>query len=355
MSQPYLADVSPVEGIEGPPFKLSANENPFGPSPLAMAAMQAAVPTLGLYPPSTDKALREKLAQLHGLTPAQFVTANSGCDVLRLVALAYLNQDSSIVICSPTFPVYERTARQVGATVIDVPLDLETFTYRPEAIRAAIRPDTSVVYLCNPNNPTGTVFGQAMFDQLLDAIPDDVLVVYDEVYYHFVTDVAMPDARAAVRAGKSMLIIHSFSKVYGMAGLRMGYGIARADISERLESQKNVFHSSSLALKAAEAALADSDHIHKTVANNTAERALVVKRLLDLSLTVWPSQANFVLFEVPSGFTPEVLTDKLQDYNVMVRPAFGLTNHLRVSIGLPEANRAFLKAIEDILASGSRA
>lgn len=353
MSQTYQPNVSPEEVVgtakAAQMFKMSANENPFGPSPKAMQAMQETVPTLGLYPPSTDAKLKSKLAEVHDLPTENFVTANSGCDVLRLVSLAYLTEHSSIVISKPAFPVYERTAKQVGADVIDASLDAKTFAFRPEAIKAAIKPSTKAVYLCNPNNPTGTTFGQALFDELLDAIPDDVLVVYDEVYFHFVTGMHLPDAKAAVQAGKNLVIVHSFSKSYGMAGLRLGYGVARPDIIEKLESKKNSFHIGALGLNAAEAALGDTEHVQKTVANNDKGRALISSSLEALGLRVWPSQANFVLFEVPSGFTPDELTTKLQDYNVMVRPAFGLNNHLRVSVALPEANEAFVAAMKAIV------
>lgn len=354
MSQ-YQPNVSPTEAVgrerAARMHKLSANENPFGPSPKAQAAMQAAVPGLGVYPPSSDAALKTKLAELHGVAPGQVVTANGGCDVLRLAALAYLQKGGSVVISNPAFPVYARTAEQAGAEVIDAPLDSETFAFRPEAIRAAIRPDTRIVYLCNPNNPTGTTFDQDMFGDLLDAVPEDVLVVYDEVYYHFVTDLQLPDAKAAVRAGRNLLIIHSFSKAYGLAGLRMGYGVARPDIVERLEAQKNPFQSSSLALRAAEAALDDAEHISRTVQNNTAGRKLFTRELKAMGLNVWPSQANFVLFEVPPGHTPNGLVEALQKRDVMVRPAFGLDNHLRVSVGLLEGNERFLKAMTMIVAS----
>ncbi len=357
MSQAYKTNVSPEEAVgskrAATMFKMSANENPFGPSPKAMQALQETVPTLGLYPPSTDANLKEKLASVHqsDLNAEHFVTANSGCDVLRLVSLAYLDASSSIVISKPAFPVYERTAQQMGAEVIDAALDAESFAFRPEVIKAAITPSTKVVYLCNPNNPTGTTFGQELFDELLDAIPDDVLVVYDEVYFHFVTGMDLPDAKAAVKAGKNLLIVHSFSKSYGMAGLRVGYGIARPDIIEKLESKKNSFHIGALGLNAAEAALSDLEHVQKTVANNDKGRDLISSSLSALGLRVWPSQANFVLFEIPEGFTPDGLTQALQDHNVMVRPAFGLTNHLRVSVALPEANEAFVNAMKSIVNS----
>lgn len=330
-------------------FKLSANENPFGPSPKAVQAMQAALPTLGLYPPQTDAQLKAELSRLHGLSDEHFVTGNGGCDVLRLAALAYLGEGVSAVVTPPTFPVYERTASQVRAEIVAAPLNPETFAVRPDALRDAITPDVKVVYLCNPSNPTGTAFGQETFDALLDAVPDDVLVIYDEVYYHFATGMNLPDAKAAVRAGRNLLVVHSFSKAYGLAGMRLGYGLARPEIVERLESYKNPFHTNRLGLEAGVAALQDSAHVKRTVTNNTLGRELFQETLRALGLNVWNSQANFVMFEVPEKMTAEGLTDELQSYGVSVRPAFGLDRHVRVSVGLPEANECFVAAMKDML------
>ena len=343
MTQTHKAEATPRA------FKLSANENPFGPSPKAVQAMQAALPTLGLYPPQTDAQLKAELSKLHGLSDEHFITGNGGCDVLRLAALAYLGEGVSAIVTPPTFPVYKRTANQVGAKIVEALLDPKTFTVRPDALRDAVTPDVKVVYLCNPNNPTGTTFGQETFDALLDAVPDDMLIIYDEVYYHFATGMDLPDAKAAVEVGKNLLVVHSFSKAYGLAGMRLGYGMAKPDIVEGLESHKNPFHTNRLGLEAGVAALQDSAHVNRTVTNNTLGRELFQEKLKALGLNVWDSQANFVMFEVPEKMTAEGLTDKLQSYGVSVRPAFGLDRHVRVSVGLPEANECFVSAVEDIL------
>ena len=357
MSQAYKPNQSPEEAVgkdrAAHIFKMSANENPLGPSPKAMKAMVEAIPTLGRYPPKSDISLREKLAAVHGrgLSPDNFIVGNSGCDILRLSALANLNEHSSILQCPPAFPLYHRTATQQGALVIDVPLDKDSFSYQLEVIKAALRPDTKAIYVCNPNNPTGTTFGQDVFDELLELLPENALLVYDEVYYQFVKGIEMPDAVAAVLAGKNVLIIHSFSKSYGLAGLRAGYGIAPEHIIKTMEAKKNPFHVGALTLKAAEAALTDTEHVQKTVDNNTKGRIYISSSLQTLGIKVWPSEANFVLFEVPEGFSAEGLTQRLQDHNLMVRPAFGLDNHLRVSVALPEANEAFITAMKAILTS----
>lgn len=348
----YKPNISPEEAVGAERaarmHKLSANENPFGPSPRAMQVMQENIAKLGMYPPRDDKKFRQALASLHQLAPENFVTGNGGCDILRVIALAYLDAASSIVINKPAFPVYARSAKQAGATIIDAGLDPDTFLFRPEAIAKAIRPDTKAVYLCNPNNPTGTTFGQDTFAALLAAIPEDILVIYDEVYYHFVTDMALPDAKAEITKGRNLVIVHSFSKCYGMAGMRVGYGIAKPEIIEKLTKQKNPFHSSTLAMEAAQAALIDAEHITRTVDNNRAGRENIKAGLQEAGVRYWDSQANFILFQSPEGYTPEALVAKMLDYDVMVREAFDLDNHVRVSIGTPAANAQFVHAIKDI-------
>lgn len=349
----YKPNISPEEAVGAERaarmHKLSANENPFGPSPRAAQVMQDTIATLGMYPPRDDTKFRQALATLHTLAPENFVTANGGCDILRLVALAYLDADSSIVINRPAFPVYARSAKQAGATIIDAGLDPDTFVFRPKAIAQAIRPDTKAVYLCNPNNPTGTTFGQDTFDALLAVIPEDVLVVYDEVYYHFATDIALPDAKAEIAKGRNVLIVHSFSKCYGMAGMRVGYGIAKPDIIEKLTKQKNPFHSNTLAMEAARAALTDKAHIERTISNNRAGREVIKAGLREAGVRYWDSQANFILFQCPEGYIPEALVAKMLEYDVMVREAFDLNNHVRVSIGTPEGNAQFVKAMQSIV------
>jgi len=351
--QPGLS-IKEVVGEEKMIHKLSSNENPIGPSPLAVAAMQEHLAGLNFYPERTDASLKVALVDYltklsgHPVTAEHIFTGNSGCDVIHHLSHAYLNSDSNIVICPPAFPVYEMAAQRFGASVIEAPLDQEDFNFVPETIQAAITPETKIVYLCNPNNPTGTYFNAEQLEAILTVIPSDVIVAYDEVYHHFVTE-EKPDAIAKVLKGKNIVIIHSFSKAFGLAGMRIGYGVAKPEIIAKMEANKNSFHLSTLKMAAAEAALEDTEHIQLTVENNTIERAIIKTGLEALGLTVWPSQANFFVFECPASHNPEQLSEKLLEHNIMVRPAFGLNNHLRVSVGVPEANKDFLEAMKTIL------
>jgi histidinol-phosphate aminotransferase len=254
-----IADMQKAYGLETF-IKLASNESPFGPSPKAVAAMQQALADLHRYPPSGDESLREALAHHlgHGLRADNFVTGNSGCDVLNMVSLSLLNPGEGGVICRPTFPVYEMTARRVGAAVTYVDLNPEDFQYDIEAILGAVTPQTRLVYICSPNNPTGVPISAGQLEALLNHLPPQVALVYDEVYYHFADAADKPDPLKYVREGKNIIVLHSFSKAYGLAGLRLGYGIAPAPLAEYLSRNRQPFHLSSLALEGGIAALDDA-------------------------------------------------------------------------------------------------
>ena len=331
-------------------FKLSSNENPLGPSPAVIEAIQKNAATLGEYPPTVDDRLRETLVGLHGrnLSPDHFVVGNSGCDILDLIGRAYLNGEVECIICPPTFPVYQLTAQQQGAMIIEVPLEPRRFGYQLDQILAAVTEKTGVVYLCSPNNPTGSLLNHTDLARLVDQLPDQVLIVFDEVYYHFVTAPERPDPLEYVLAGKNFIILHSFSKAYGLAGLRLGYGIAKPEIAARLAHSKRPFHLNRFAFEAGIAAINDQHHIKKSVDLTLQGRQWLYQQLQDLGLKVWPSQGNFLLFQCPGP--AKDYAAKLLKYGVMVRPAFGLPNHLRVTVGLPEANEAFIEGVKQSFA-----
>jgi len=278
------------------------------------------------------------------------VTANSGCEVLELLARALLGPDTTYINCPPTFPVYVRTAERERATGITVPLDPEDFTYDFEAILGAVADNTRVLYLSAPNNPTGTMMQAQELTRLLDALPEHVTVVYDEVYYHFIDPAFQIDAIQHVLDGRNFLILHSFSKAYGMAGMRLGYGIAPPELIEKLTFFRRPFHLSQLALVAGQAAIEDTAHVETTVDLTVKGRAWIIQQLEALGVKVWPSQGNFIMFKSPAG-TAEECTQQLLERGIMVRPAFGLDDCIRVSMGLEEGNEAFIEAMKEILSS----
>lgn len=343
------ADAAAAGG--GPVAKLSSNENPFGPSPKAVTAARTALETANIYPERTDAVLAEALAAFHGrdLQPGNFFAANSGVEVLSLFEEALISAGEEAIICPPCFGAYTPSLKNKGAKIVQVPLKDAGYEVDVAGILAAVNPATRLVYLCNPNNPTGTWFGQDVLDAVLDGLPDHVTLIYDEVYFQFATEAGLPDALRHVLDGRNIAIVHSFSKAYGLAGMRLGYGIAPAGIVEKVQKVKRSFHVSTAGLEAGIAALSDTEHLERTVSNNHAERRVLAEGLAALGVAVAPSQANFVMFKCPGGMSAADLTKRLVIHGVMVRPAFFLAGHIRATIGLPEENARLLAALSEIL------
>lgn len=335
-----------------PTYVMANNESPLGPSPAVVAAVQRNAAALGNYPPETDDALRSALAAFYGrgLGPDHFVAENGAATILDLVARVTLAPGDAAVICPPTFPIYAMIVEYLGGVVIPAPLDEATFAYDIDRMLAAVTPRTRLLYVCSPNNPTGNIITADQLARLLAGLPPEVLVVYDEVYHHFVTQTDRPDAIGRVLAGDNLIVIHSFAKAYGMAGLRLGYGIARPDIIRRLAPVRRPYYLGTLLFEAGLAALGDQAHIQKTVETTLAGRAWLYGQLQELGLQVWPGQGNFLLFACP--VPAHEWAAALEQRGILVRPAYGLPNHMRVSVGLPAANQALVEALGEIIAGG---
>lgn len=331
------------------PARLAANENPFGASPVALRAAQAALADAGRYPAQTDADLRAALAAHwgRGITPDHLFSANGGVEVLSLIEDAMIRPGERAVICPPCFGPYGASLGAKGVAVDPVPLKGADYTVDVAGIHAAITDETRLVYLCNPNNPTGTWFGQDVLNAVLDGLPENVTVIYDSVYWHFATHDPVPDACVEIVAGRNVVAVHSFSKGYGLAGMRIGYGMARPDLIDRIARRKRSFHLNGAALAGAKAALTDTGHLARTVANNTAERARLTRALTTLGLRVTPSQGNFVMFACPGPDDARTLCDRLARHQVQVRPAFDLPHHIRATVGLPAENDRLIAALSE--------
>ena len=333
------------------PYRLHYNENPLGPSPMVMDRIKAHLAGLSLYPPRDDEALRNRLAAFYGkgVTPDHLFTAYSGSEALDLIARVFLAPGDEVIVCGPTFHVYARTAEWQGATVVDVPLDDEDFSVRVDAVMEAVTARTRLVYLGNPNNPTGSIVTRDDMDRLHRGLPGGVTLVTDEVYHQFVTHPDYPDSPAEAVAGRNVIVLHSFSKVYGLAGLRVGVVLSRPDIVERLARLRRTFHLGSLEMEAAVAAIGDQDHVTQSVALAEQGKKTLYAAFDRLGVAYWPSEGNFVLFRTP--VPAEELTARVADRGILVGSGsrFGLTHSIRVSVGLPEANEAFVSALEGIL------
>ncbi|MCJ8338022.1 MAG: histidinol-phosphate transaminase [Pseudomonadales bacterium] len=333
--------------------KMSSNENPYGPSPKAITAITEQLSQLHYYPERDDSKITRALAEHFGkgLCAANFTTGNGAVDLINLLESAMFveGEANSIVICPPCFGSYAATAKLKGATVIEHPLDPQTFAIDSAGLANSITENTRLVYICNPNNPTGSYFDQSALSQILDSLPEHVTLVYDEVYYHFATEFRMPDAIQSVLHKRNIVILHSFSKAYGLAGLRTGYAIASEAIIAKLKKRKLTFQNDRLSMAAMQAALGDKQFLTKIIDNNTQQRTWLRRQLDDLGIQYWPSQANFICFKAPNGKTAQQIIELLLTYGVMVRAAFYLPDCVRVSIGQAEANRQFIKAISEII------
>ena len=336
--------------------KLSSNENPLGPSPRAIEAIRHTAESLQMYPPRGGQRLRDALASHHGhtLTPEHFLGANSGYELIDLVGRTFLDAGDEIIISSPTYRAYAWAAERQDARVVDVRLTPRDFALDLDDVLAAVSPRTRLVCLCNPNNPTGALVSGAVMRSLHDGLPDDVVVVADEMYSHYVDDPAYPDSIQDVLDGRPVIIVQSFSKAFGLAGLRLGYGIARPDLVERVARYRRPFQLSELALNAGVAALDDRAHLDSSVALAHAGRQFLRQELQRLSVECWESHANFVLFRPPLAASD--VFERLIERGIMVRltDSNGLPGHLRVSTGLQESNEAFVRALEDVLNEGAQ-
>ena len=331
-------------------YRMSHNESAYGPSPQAQAAIQKATTNLGLYPPMGDEVLRRALAEVwgRGLTPDNFFTGCSGYESLELLGRTFIRPGDEVIVLPPSFGAYNKIAAIQGGKAIEVPLTQPDFQPDIAAILAAINDKTRMLILCNPNNPTGTIMPAKTMETLMQALPEHVLLVSDEVYFHFVQDAQFPDSVQYVLDEKNIVLIHSFSKAYGMAGLRLGYGIAKPEIANQVGGLHRGFHQNRLALAAGVAALADQDHLQKNVQVVLEGKTWLYEQFDQLDLSYWPSQTNFLMVELPGP--AKAVAEKLLAYGVMVRAMDGeFERYLRVSLSTPEANAQFIKGLSEIL------
>lgn len=333
-------------------YELANNENPLGPSPQVIDAIRQIAPTLSYYPAYSDIALRQAIAETlgRGITAEHIYTGCSGFESLELITRAFLRPADEVILSPPTFSgAYRRIAEPLGAAMVNVPLEAETFAYRVDAVLAAVTDRTRLVMLCNPNNPTGTIVPADKMEALMQGLPPHVLLVADEVYHHFVNDRRYPDSLAYVLENRNIVIVHSFSKAYGLAGLRLGYGIARPEIANYLAGMQRGFHQNKLALAAGVAACRDQEHLRYVVESLRAEADWVCGEFARRGLRYWKPAANFILFE--TGILADDLARELRERGFLLRAQTGngLPYAMRLSLGAREANAAFVAALDGIL------
>ena len=330
-------------------IKMASNENPWGPSKKAIEAMTDALSEVQLYPDGGGFYLRRLLAERLDLAPEQFMFGNGSNDLIDLLVRTFGGPEHGIVTSESTFVVYRLIAQATGVPFTEVAMPPDTLTFDLDAIAEQVTDNTRFVFLCNPNNPTGTMFDAEQLDAFLDRIGPEPIVVLDEAYIEYVDPEKRVDSLAVMSRRKRTVILRTFSKAYGLAGIRIGYGITSPDLVSYVERVRQPFNTNHIAQVGAIAALQDEEHLQTVVEGNREGVRVLTAGLKELGLRPIATETNFVLFELGQDGRP--IYDELLKLGVIIRPmnAYKLPNYLRVSVGLPHENDRFLKALAQVL------
>lgn len=325
-------------------IKLASNENPRGPSSTVSMAIANAAIEVNRYPDANGFYLKQALAEYYDVE-AECLTLGCGSnDILELVASAYLDSDTSAIYSQYGFLVYQLATIRTGAQAIVV--DAQNYAHDLAAMATAVTANTRVIYIANPNNPTGTYVNEAAVTALLDSVPSSVLVVLDEAYCEYIDAPDYPNGISLLRRYSNLIVTRTFSKAYGLSGLRVGYSLSDPAIADMLNRVRQPFNVNSMALAAAQAALADRDYLSQSVELNRAGMLQLEAGFAEQGIEYISSVANFITFKSPMDAM--ALNNRLLKQGIIVRPVanYGMTEHLRVSIGMPEENAQFLQALE---------
>lgn len=326
--------------------KLASNENPLGPSPRVRAAMEAALTNAHLYPDGGGYYLCEALARHLEIAPENIVLGNGSNEIIEFIAHAFLGPGAEMVTSENAFIAYRLAASLLAAKTVAVAERDHRFDL--EGIRQAITPRTRVVFIANPNNPTGTLVAQKAIDDFMARVPNDVVVVFDEAYFEYLGD--PPDTLQFVRANRNVIVLRTFSKIHALASLRIGYGMARPELIQVLHKAREPFNTNGLAQAGALAALADLEHQTNTKRLTDEGRQYLEREFATLDLPFVPSVANFILVQVGDG---RALFQKLLRKGVIVRAlgGYNLLEWVRISVGTMEQNRKCIAALREVLAA----
>ena len=349
--KPYVPG-KPVEeleremGIQGA-IKLASNENPMGPSPKAVEAIRSLAGQTHLYPDAGNYYLKEKLADRLGVRPSQLMVGNGSNELLTLVVRSFATPDSHVVISEGAFIAYTIVLNAAGVPTTHVPMSPQ-WTHDLEAMTAACTDKTRLLFVANPNNPTGTYNDRDAILKLLKEVPEHVLVVLDEAYFEYVWADDYPDGISLLGERENMVVLRTFSKSYGLAGARVGYGIGPEYVADLVQRVREPFSVNLLAQTAAMAALDDTQFIHDSVKMNREQMIQLVPKLNELGFTTFETQGNFLLVHAPMGGIQ--LYEGLLRQGVIVRPLipYRLPDYVRISIGLPDENRRLVVALESL-------
>ena len=329
-------------------IKLASNENALGPSPKALAVINDGAATLHRYPDGGAFKLRQALANRWKVTDEQIILGNGSDEILGLLARTFLSPGDEAVMADHTFVIYNMEVMAAHGKAVTVPL--KDWRHDVVAMASAITDRTRLLFLCNPNNPTGTMVSAEEVAWLLGRVPDDVVVVFDEAYFEYVRSSKFPDSMTWIKEGRQVIVLRTFSKIYGLAGLRIGYGVTTGEIANLLNRVRPPFNANSIAQRAALAALDDDEHVARSRALNQAGMEQITNGLRALGLAPINSEANFVYVDV--GHDGRYVFDAMLRHGVIVRHIEG--RMIRVTIGQAEENRVFLADLAQVLQQGEQ-
>ena len=333
--------------LKGEIIKLASNENPLGTSPLALHAMKAALNESFLYPDDNCFYLRRKLAECMNYEPENIIVGNGSVEVLPLISLAYLGPNHSAIVSQGSFIWYKIAVKIADGELIEIPqID---FRHDLKSILKAIKSNTRLIFIDNPINPTGTIVTKDELDEFFSRVPDNVLVVLDEAYYEYIDSPEYPNSSKYLQEGKNVVILRTFSKIYGLAGARLGYGIANSTIISNLMKLRISFNVNRISQHAGIAALDDHDHVKKGRELNEAGKSFLYDAYQKLGLMYVPTHGNFILVDFARD--SKIVYEALQKNGIITRTIkeYGFANALRITIGTEEQNRRLIKTLKNIL------
>ncbi len=348
---PYQAG-KPVEELEreygvSNAIKLASNENPLGPGKKAVAAMQSVQQEVSRYPDGNGFKLKQLLADQLNVKSENFTLGNVSSEILELVARTFVTPENQVIFSEHAFAVYPILTQAVGAEAVITPA--KNWGHDLDAMRNAVTDRTRLIFVSNPNNPTGTWLTSDQLHKFLSSIPDHIFVLVDEAYFEYVEEADYPSSIKWINEFPNLIITRTFSKIHGLAGLRVGYGISHPEVAELLNRVRQPFNSNSLALAAAKAALQDSDHINRSIETNSAGLKQLIAAFKKMGLKYIPSVGNFICVEFEQDGLE--IYKALLHKGMIVRPigVYGMPNHLRITVGSEQENKQFIQSLGEVL------
>ena len=328
-------------------IKLASNETSVGPSPLALAAIKKELKNINFYPEGSSRPLREKIAHKFKIDKEMIIVGNGADNIIDLVGMAFINEGDEVITGEITFPAYETITKIMGGKLILV--KLKDFRFDLEGIVQRINEKTKIIFLCNPNNPTGTIVDKKAVDKFIKQVSENVVIAFDEAYYDYVKDKNYSDSLSYVLEGKNVIVLRTFSKIAGIAGVRVGYGIAKPELIGYLNRVVNPFTTNRLAQVAALASLDDEEHYRKVLRSNQEGKKYLYRELKEIDLFYLPTEANFIFIDLKED--SGVIFEKLLRKGVIIRPGetWGCPNFIRVTIGTAYENEKFIQALKEVI------